>query len=411
MLNANSVMSNCKPNILDANIWTPKSWQSKPAVQLPTYPSSEHLDLVVDELSDLPALVSVKSVNRVTQLLAKAAKGEAFFLQAGDCAESFLDCTPEISHAKVAYLKKMGMALLKGIDLPVIAVGRLAGQYTKPRTAEQECHDGQLIPAYRGDMINHAAPLLSQRIPDPQLMLKGYACAAAILNHIKVCTAMPGLKDEIYVSHEALLLHYEQALTRYDKNYGRWYDLSTHFPWVGMRTMGHGNAHMEYLRGIANPIGIKIGPTVNLQQMKELLIALDPDHRPGRLTLICRLGAENIERILPEIIAAVSSIKKEVTWFCDPMHGNTETFLGVKTRRVEKIIAEVEASCKIHKKLGVPLGGVHLEATHEDVLECISEELSFTKENVYAHYKSLLDPRLNRQQASQVIDAVIRNFR
>lgn len=284
---------------------------------------------------------------------------------------------------------------------PVICVGRIAGQYAKPRSQDTETRKGISLPSYRGDMINEAAFNQQARTPNPHRLLKAHACAEFTLNHIRqYLSCMPQI--QFYTAHEALHLHYEQALTRQESN-GQWYNRSTHFPWIGMRTAYPDNAHVEMLRGINNPIGIKIGPQFNPTQCKAMLQKLNPDNEAGRISLITRLGTDNILKLLPAIISSIQNMNTPVTWICDPMHGNTEiTQEGIKTRYFDKILSDITQTVEIHHRMGSILGGVHFELTGEHVTECIGGTSNVQRNNLKDAYFSLMDPRLNHEQSLEM---------
>ncbi len=436
--------------------WHPASWQKLTAAQQPTYPNQAELDRAVAELSRLPPIVTSWEVDALKTQLARAQRGEAFVLQGGDCAETFDECTSENIVAKLKILLQMSLVMLYGMKKPVIRVGRMAGQYAKPRSADTETRDGKTLPSFRGDLVNRSAFTDDDRVPKPELILRGYERAALTLNFVRslvdggfadlhhpeywdldwvghsptadeyngivrsISNSLDFLetilgrevhhaqKAEIYAAHEGLHLLYEQAQTRFlerrgKKDSGRWYNLTTHFPWIGMRTAELDGAHVEYFRGIANPMGIKIGPGMTREWLQDLIRVLNPNNEPGRLTLIHRLGAKSIEDHLPAMISAVKETGSPVLWICDPMHGNTEsTSDGVKTRRFDNIVSELESAFAIHKANGSYLGGVHLELTGENVTECTGGARGLTDRDLARAYKSTVDPRLNYEQAMEV---------
>lgn len=444
-------------NKIAQTIWTPSSWQNKPAAQQAAYPSQSELEQVLAQLDKLPPLVTPLEIEALKQQLGEAAKGQRFLLQGGDCAESFAECRPEVINDKLKILLQMSLVLLHGLRKPIIRVGRIAGQYAKPRSENVETQNGISLPSYRGDLINHAPFTANDRTPDPQLLLQAYHCAALTLNYIRalvdggfanlmhpeywqldfvkhsvlaseyqtivasIGNAIDFLKTisglqaanlhrvDFYTSHEALHLHYEQALTHQEKN-GRWYNVSTHFPWIGMRTANLTGAHIEYMRGIANPIAVKVGPAATPEWLKDLIAILNPDDEPGRLTLIHRLGAEKISQLLPPLIKAVKATNKTVLWTCDPMHGNTNlTPEGIKTRRFDAILSELQQAFTIHHDMGSYLGGVHFELTGENVTECLGGARGLTEADLKYAYKSLCDPRLNYEQALELAMLIARN--
>jgi 3-deoxy-7-phosphoheptulonate synthase len=431
--------------------WHPASWQSRPASQQPKYPDAAALERAVAALSRLPPLVVSWEIEALRAKLAQAQRGEAFLLQGGDCAESFEDCESDKIAKRLKILLQMSLVLLQGLKKPVIRVGRFAGQYAKPRSTDMETRDGVTLPCYRGDNVNRPGFTPLEREPDPELLLRGYERAALTLNFVRALIdggfadlhhpeywdlgflrdaplreayqkivdsiaesleffeSMSGqrvhaaTRGDFYTSHEALHLMSEQAQTRYIERQKRWYNLSTHMPWIGMRTATLGGAHVEYCRGIANPIGLKVGVGMSVEWLQELVQVLNPQNQAGRLTLIHRFGAKDIEQRLPEVIEAVRAAGAQVLWVCDPMHGNTETTSGgVKTRRFENILAEVEASFRIHAACGSTLGGVHFELTGEDVTECIGGARGLTEADLARAYKTQVDPRLNAEQSLEL---------
>lgn len=431
--------------------WHPASWQNLDAQQQPNYPDEAALERVIVELSRLPPIVTSWEVDKLKALFAKAQRGEAFILQGGDCAESFDYCTSESVVAKLKILLQMGLVMLYGLKKPVIRVGRMAGQYTKPRSADIETRGEQSLPSYRGDLVNRSPFTPQDRIPDPQLILRGYERAALTMNFVRslidggfadlhhpeywdldwvghskmadkygeivksISTSLDFLeivsgrafhqtqKTDIYAAHEGLHLRYEQAQTRYLGRRKQWYNLTTHFPWIGMRTANVDGAHVEYFRGIANPVGVKVGPGMTREWLQDLVRILNPNNEPGRLTLIHRFGAKSIEDGLPELIRAVRETGSSVLWVCDPMHGNTEsTADGTKTRRFDNIVSELESAFRVHEEMGSYLGGVHLELTGENVTECTGGARGLTDADLARAYKSTVDPRLNYEQAMEI---------
>ena len=383
--------------------WQLDAWQLKPTAQPIIYPDSSQVNYIIQKLSHLPPLVTAFEIEILKAQLAEAAAGKCFLLQAGDCAESFADCTAESINNKLKILLEISLILSEGLNKPVIQVGRLAGQYAKPRSAEMETQNEITLPSYRGDLINRPGFSLEERTPDSQLMLQGYYNSALTLNYIRAL-----VDSHFYVSHEALHLLYEQALTRQEKN-GRWYNLSTHFPWIGMRTADPEQSHIEYIRGIANPIAIKISSNVTPERLTALVDILNPTNEPGRLTLIHRLGAQRVSDSLPRLIETVQKTGKTVLWCCDPMHGNTSTTsTGIKTRRFDDILFELQQSFSIHQNMNSYLGGVHFELTGENVTECIGGAQGLSETDLAYAYKSLLDPRLNYEQALEIAMLIVR---
>ena len=427
-------------------MWTPTSWQTKTVEQQAEYPIQAELDDVISELSELPPLVSAQEVLKLRQLTAQAAKGEVFLLQGGDCAESFADCHQSSISRKLQLMQQMSLLLMYGLGRPVVRVGRMAGQYAKPRSAHSETIDGTSLPSYRGDLINSAEFCAVKRQPDPSRLLKGYSLASLTLNFIRttspevfqtLCQAQQWnsrqilgdqpstfadtLDDvqksfqlmhqlspshwqplqEFYTCHEALHLHYEQALTRNIDD--QWFNLSTHMPWVGMRTAKPDSAHIEYLRGIENPIAIKIGPRMTERWLCSIIEQLNPDNAPGKITLITRLGHQQVADKLPELIQLIQRKNYAVTWCCDPMHGNTQIAQnGIKTRHFSHISSELQQTVSLHQQHDSVLGGVHLELTGESVTECVGGHCAIQEKDLKTGYTSLVDPRLNPAQAIEL---------
>lgn len=440
--------------------WHPDSWQTRTAQQDVRYPDPNALASVVGQIRRLPPLVTSWEVETLRAQLARAAAGDAFLLQGGDCAESFDDCNPDAISAKVKILMQMSLVLVHGTRRPVIRVGRMAGQYAKPRSADSETRAGVTLPAYRGDTVNREAFTEADRTPDPTLLLRGYERAALTLNFIRAL-ADGGFADlhhpeywdlafahgvrhaseyhrivdqiresiafvstitgvdaamlrriDFFTSHEGLSLHYDSAQTRQVPRRSGFYNLSTHLPWIGMRTAALDGAHVEFHRGLRNPLGIKVGAAMTAEWLTALLDRLDPDHEPGRITLIHRMGAGAVGRHLPPLVDAVRATGRQVLWVCDPMHGNTETTpQGYKTRRFDKIVAELEESFAIHEDLGGHLGGVHFELTGEDVTECVGGARGLDERDLERAYKSRVDPRLNYEQALELALLVARHLR
>ena len=377
--------------------WSPISWQDYSYIQVPTYSNMFELEMVVNQISNLPPLVTSGEIDKLKQAMILAGRGEAFILQGGDCAESFQDCRSDIIMNKFKILFQMSAILLYGIRKPIICIGRIAGQYAKPRTTEWETLNNLTLPSYRGDLINAAKFNLRARIPDPQLLLQGYSYAAMTLNFIRAL-----LKGDFYTSHEALSLHYEQSLTRKSAN-GLWYNLSCHLPWIGMRTAFINSSHLEFMRGIQNPIGLKVGPATDLTQLPEILHTLNPHGEEGRILLITRLGASAVNNMLPEIIHIINTNKIPVVWSCDPMHGNTEiTVDGIKTRDFDKIQTELLHTINIHQCNNSHLGGVHFELTGDNVTECVGGSSGLNANDLKQAYHSLVDPRLNYEQSLEI---------
>ncbi len=427
--------------------WSPQSWQAKPALQQPVYASTVEVDAVVKCISRLPPLVTSWEIGALQQQLAEAARGERFLLQGGDCAENFDECDSSTIANKLKILLQMSLVLTHG-GKRVIRVGRFAGQYAKPRSDDFETRGDITLPSYRGDIINRPDFTEQARTPDPQLILRGYERAALTLNFIRALVSRgfadphrleywdldfvrespmaeeyrriarsvgeslrfmenvlgvhPGELNwvEFFTSHEGLLLPYEQAQTRQVPRREGWYNLSTHFPWIGVRTSDPDGAHVEYFRGIRNPVAVKIGATTTPAMLERLLEILDPAGEPGRLTLIHRFGNECIARFLPPAIETVKRSGKTVLWCCDPMHGNTRlTADGIKTRYFEDILSELDQAFDIHAACGSVLGGAHIELTGDNVTECIGGARNLSEADLKRAYRSTLDPRLNYEQA------------
>jgi 3-deoxy-7-phosphoheptulonate synthase len=431
--------------------WSPTSWTRHPAEQQPVYRDEAALRGVIESLSRLPPVVVSWEIESLKSQIASAQRGERFLLQGGDCAETFAECESGQIARKLKILLQMSLVLLHGLKKPVIRVGRFAGQYAKPRSADTETRNGVTLPSYRGDLVNRPGFTPADREPDPELLLRGYERAALTLNFIRALVdggfadlhhpeywdlafmqhspwrdqyrhivesisdsldffeAMSGSRvheassAQFYASHEALHLLYEQAQTRYIERQKRWYNLSTHMPWIGMRTANVSGAHVEYCRGISNPVGVKVGPAMSHEWVQELCAILNPEREPGRLVLIHRMGAGEIEKRLPPLVEAVRSTGTPVLWICDPMHGNTEsTASGMKTRRFDNIVTELESAFRVHKELGSYLGGVHFELTGEDVTECTGGARGLADADLSRAYRSQVDPRLNAEQALEL---------
>lgn len=439
-----------------AENWTPASWQDKPAAQQASYPDQDGLQAVLKELSCLPPLVTSWEIIALKQQIAEAQAGRRFLLQGGDCAETFDECRSEVIANRLKVLLQMSLVLVHGLEMPVIRIGRFAGQYAKPRSSDMESRDGVTLPSYRGDLVNSPAFTEADRLPNPRRLLQGHAYAVMTVNfvrglvdggfadlhhpeywdlswveHSPQAEEFHRLADNIgravrfmetisgqqtgnlkrvdfYTSHEALHLHYEEALTRQVPRQWGWFDLSTHFPWIGMRTCDLDGAHVEFFRGLRNPIGIKIGPKMSADWLQGLIRTLNPDKEPGRLVLIHRMGAEGVEDHLPPLIRAARATESPLLWICDPMHGNTETTAeGIKTRRFDNIVSEVEQAFDIHHACGSRLGGVHLELTGENVTECTGGARELTDADLGRAYKSTVDPRLNYEQALELAMRVV----
>ena len=435
------------------NEWHPASWQGFEASQQASYPDQAELARAVADLSRLPPITTSWEVDALRDHIAKAQRGEAFVLQGGDCAETFDECTSENIVDKLKILLQMSLVMIYGLKKPVVRIGRMAGQYAKPRSADTETREGTTLPSFRGDLVNRSGFTPDDRIPDPQMILRGYERAALTLNFVRslvdggfadlhhpeywdlgwvghssaaedyhaivrsISNALDFLETvsgrqfhltqraDIYAAHEGLHLPYEQAQTRYVGREGRqrWYNLTTHFPWIGMRTAQLDGAHIEYFRGIANPVGVKVGQGMTREWLQDLVRVLNPNNEPGRLTLIHRFGAKAIDEHLPPLITAVKETGSPVLWVCDPMHGNTEsTADGTKTRRFDNVVSEVKSAFRVHQSMGSYLGGVHLELTGDNVTECTGGARGLTDADLARAYKSTVDPRLNYEQAMEV---------
>lgn len=394
--------------------WSPISWQDYNQEQSIDYPDRLLLSQVIGELSQLPPLVTRHEINYLKKAIAAAGRGDSFLLQGGDCAESFKDCHAEIIINKLRILEEMSFILDKGMKKPIVRIGRIAGQYTKPRSSNFETIAGRALPSYRGDMVNSKHFTVEARTPNPRRILQAYHHAAMTLNFIRAFLsewhtdlawspeALRYHRKEFFTSHEALHLYYEQALTRRSWD-NRWYNLSTHLPWIGMRTATPSSAHVEFLRGIENPVGIKIGPTIATEWLKEIITLLNPQKEEGRILLITRLGEKNTKYLLPPLIEIVQKNRFPVTWACDPMHGNTElTADGIKTRCFNTILSELKQTMKIHHDMSNHLGGVHFELTGDNVTECLGGSRGLTQNDLKKAYHSLVDPRLNYEQSIEM---------
>jgi len=422
--------------------WHLRSWRNAIAFQPPDYPDETVLERIVSRLADLPPLVSPEEVDHLKKQISEAALGKRFLLQAGDCAESFEKCTAKAINSRITVLQKMSLVLMHGSSLPVTTVGRIAGQYAKPRSNPEQTIDNQTLPSYRGDLINGHSFSVQSRTPDPERLLQGYGYASMTLNYIRTLKngslsklksssawQEPSLQkipelfeplqhirqsinlaeqiqgaaisNNLYTSHEALHLYYEQALTR--QHQGNWYNLSTHFPWVGARTAKPNTAQVEYLRGISNPVAIKISPTMEPQLLTQLIDKLNPQAELGKITLIPRFGLKHIQQLLPQFIETINQSGQPVLWSCDPMHGNTRsTSKGIKTRDVAAIKHELALSFDIHRQYNSNLGAVHLEVSGENVTECCGGFCQMTDQMLTSNYQSLVDPRLNSTQAMEI---------
>lgn len=449
-----------EPNAsMQALNWSPASWRAYPASQQPAYPEPAQLDRVLRTIASLPPLVTSWEIESLKAQIAEAAEGRRFLLQGGDCAERFDECTPGAITSRLKILLQMSLVLVHGAKKRVIRVGRFAGQYAKPRSEDAETRHGVTLPAYRGDNVNRIGFTAEERRPDPELLLRGYERAALSLNFIRslidggfadlhhpeywdldfvehspyaaefrrivesigeavrfmeTISGAPighAARVDFFTSHEALHLSFEEAVTRQVPRREGWYNLSTHMPWVGLRTARPDDAHIEYLRGLRNPIGIKIGPGMTPAALLRILDILDPDREPGRLTLIHRFGAHGIAEGLPPILRAVQAEGRTPLWCCDPMHGNTEkTADGLKTRKFEHILAELEQAFEIHRAQGTIQGGVHFELTGDNVTECTGGARGLSDADLNRSYRSQVDPRLNYEQALEMAMRIARRI-
>lgn len=439
--------------------WSPESWKAKLQAQQVIYPDRDAVDRAVTKLHTLPPLVTSWEIQRLKSLIADAQQGNRFLLHGGDCAEALADCRPETITNKLKILLQMSLVLIHGAKRPVIRVGRFAGQYAKPRSSPTETRtiNGQelTLPSYFGDLVNRAEFTQDARNPDPHLMVRGYQHAAMTLNFIRSLVdggfadlhhpeywdlsffhhanlsqaqrteyeqTSKALADglrfmealgeraiddmtrvEFFTSHEGLNLLYESAQTRHVPRREGYYNLTTHLPWIGERTRDLAGAHIEYYRGIENPVGVKIGPKTTPEQLLQLTDALNPNNEPGKLVLITRLGAANVHAALPPLVTAINREGKTVLWVSDPMHGNgIVTKTGIKTRNFDDILAELDACIQVHHSLGSILGGVHFELTGEDVTECIGGASGVTEEALAQNYASPCDARLNYAQSLEL---------
>ena len=434
------------------NAWSKSSWKEFTALQQPLWPEQTEVDRVLADLSQLPPLVFAGEIRALKSLLAKAVKGDAFLLQGGDCSEDFSKVTAPKIRETLKVLLQMAIILTYAGGKPVIKVGRIAGQFAKPRSSNTETINGIEIPSYRGDMVNRPEPIEAARIPNPKYMMKGYNMAASTLNLLRaftkggfatlqrvhswnqefviqspmgrsyerlakqieqaikfmetigIPTDNPQItQTELFTSHEALLLEYEEALTRVDSTSNGWYDCSAHMLWIGERTRQVNGAHVEFLRGVLNPIGVKIGPTYDLDGVKRLIDVLNPDNEAGRITLITRLGMKKIEKVLPPLLRGMKKEGFNIVWSCDPMHANTYTAdSGHKTRNFNDILSEITCFFETHWSEGTIPGGVHFEMTGENVTECTGGARNIIDEELHHNYLTTCDPRLNAEQSLEV---------
>jgi 3-deoxy-7-phosphoheptulonate synthase len=429
--------------------WAPASWRDRPAEQQPEWPDEAALEEALKTLAGYPPLVFAGEARSLQEQLANVSEGRAFLLQAGDCAESFEEFSANNIRDKLKVILQMAVVLMYSSGVPVVKVGRIAGQFAKPRSSATERIDEVELPSFRGDMVNRLAFTQDARVADPERLLTAYHQSASTLNLLRaftkggfadlarvhawnqefVSSSSEGVRyeqiaDEIdralqfmqacgvdpqryaqlhevdfWTSHEALILGYEEALTRRDSLTGDWYDCSAHMPWLGERTRRPDGAHVEFLRGIGNPVGAKIGPTATPDDVVALCEALNPERIPGRLTLITRLGADNVAELLPPILRAVTEAGFPVVWACDPMHGNTFSMNGIKTRHFEDILREIAGFFSAHRAAGTWPGGVHVELTGADVTECLGGAEAVLDTHLRDRYETQCDPRLNARQS------------
>jgi 3-deoxy-7-phosphoheptulonate synthase len=434
--------------------WSPSSWRQKPVIQVPSYTDKNAIEGVETQLSGYPPLVFAGEARALKAHLAEVAEGRAFLLQGGDCAESFAEFHPDNIRDTFRVLLQMAVILTFGGSVPVVKVGRIAGQFAKPRSSDTETQDGVELPSYRGDIVNSIEFTSEAREPDPQRLIQAYGQSASTLNLIRAF-AQGGFADlsnvhkwtlgfvndskqteryqalanritdaldfmracgitsetapqihqtEFFTSHEALLLGYEEAMTRIDSTSGDWYDTSAHMVWIGDRTRQLDGAHVEFFSGIKNPIGMKCGPSLDPDELIRLCDKLNPENEPGRLTLIARFGADGVGEGLPKLLRKVKEEGRKVVWSCDPMHGNTIKAgnTGYKTRPFDNILREVQDFFAIHRAEGTYAGGVHFEMTGQDVTECIGGAQAISVEDLSSRYHTHCDPRLNASQALEL---------
>ncbi|WP_428246263.1 class II 3-deoxy-7-phosphoheptulonate synthase [Ferrovibrio sp.] len=438
---------------MNARKWSPDSWRAKPILQVPDYPDPAALNAVEQKLSNYPPLVFAGEARNLTTALGRVAEGRGFLLQGGDCAESFAEFSANNIRDTFRVLLQMAVALTFGAALPVVKVGRIAGQFAKPRSANTEKRGDVELPSYRGDIINGMEFTPEARIPDPNRLLQAYSQSAATLNLVRAfaqggyadlhrvhrwnlgfvakspeaerwqdlahritecldfmeaCGITPERSVELrsvdfYTSHEALLLGYEQAMTRIDSTSGEWVDTSAHMLWIGDRTRQLDGAHVEFLRGVINPLGLKCGPTSDPDELIRLIDVLNPQNKPGRLTLISRMGHEKVHSFLPKLVRKVRNEGRHVVWSCDPMHGNTLTSTsGYKTRPFDRVLSEVRQFFEVHLAEGTHAGGIHLELTGQDVTECMGGAQAIGDDDLSSRYHTHCDPRLNALQSLEL---------
>ncbi len=433
--------------------WTKDSWKKFEAKQMPAYADQNKLDSVINELSSMPPLIFAGETRSLKSQIHQVQKGESFYLQGGDCAESFQELNPNTIRDNFKLLLQMSVVLTFATNKPVVKLGRMGGQFAKPRSSDFEEKNGQKLPSYRGDIINSFEFNESSREPDPKRMIRAYNHSASTLNLLrafaqggfasltqlnkwnldfadnfdttkkfkelseKIADSIKFMnacgvnekntrelrETDFYTSHEALLLPYEQAFTRIDSTTGEWYNVNSHFLWVGDRTRDPDGAHIHYLSGIKNPLGLKVGPSTTVDDLKRNIEILNPENEGGRLTLIIRMGAEKINTNFPNLLKEINKLGVNLTWICDPMHGNTSTSKsGYKTRATENIFREIQSFFEIHKSEGTIAGGVHLELTGLNVTECVGGPDDIKDENLGDRYHTFCDPRLNVNQSLEL---------
>jgi 3-deoxy-7-phosphoheptulonate synthase len=446
-------------DILEGDGWHPLSWNKKEIAQLPPYPDTEALQKAYLELKSLPPLITSWEIEALKDKLALAAEGKSFLLQGGDCAETFDSCTSAKLVNTLKVMLQMSFILIHEMGIPIVRVGRIAGQYAKPRSKDYEVVDGEKMLNYRGDLINSYLPNVKARQPDPIRLLKAYEKAALSLNFLRalsdegfadlqhpeqweldfmknnefyeeyeqmVNTINKAIKFmdaitpnqintsqsvDFYTSHEALNLYYESAQTRRVPRKQGWFNLTAHMVWLGNRTQQLDGAHVEYLKGIQNPIGIKVGPPFDIDNLLSLLDTINPAHEAGKIVLITRMGHDNVKKHLPSFIRAVKQNGHPVVWSCDPMHGNTyATGSNVKTRRFNDILKEIKETFKVHRSEGSNLGGVHLELTGDNVTECVGGANGLNEEGLGTNYETYCDPRLNYEQSLEMAFLVAKEW-
>lgn len=440
--------------------WSPDSWRKKTARQQVEYRDPAALGRVVKRISAYPKIVTSWEVEKLKRQIGEAARGERFLLQGGDCSERFADCRPHVIDAKLKIILMMSAVLVHGGDRRVVRVGRIAGQYAKPRSSPFETRDGVTLPSFRGDLVNRPDFDPESREPDPENLLEGFHRSAVTINFIRGLLAggfgsvhhpevwdlsfvdhadkpdeyremVGAIEDAVgfletmlgrrleelvnvdfYTSHEGLHLEYEQAVSELPPLRDRWYNLGTHFPWIGERTRQVDGAHVEFFRGVDNPLGVKVGPSMEPEELLRLVEILNPHDEPGRLTLIHRMGKDRVAECLPPLVEAVMRAEREVTWCCDPMHGNTyATADGTKTRRFEDILQELESAFAVHEDAGSILGGVHFEMTGQDVTEVVGGARGMSEADLAKAYETDVDPRLNYEQALEMAFLIARRMR